>query len=59
MLAAAVALGMPVSIDSMKSSIVAWALEAGAAIANDVWGLQRDPDMAAGCRAQGARHRDA
>jgi dihydropteroate synthase len=45
-LAAAIALGTPVSIDSMKSSIVAWALEAGAAIANDVWGLQRDPDMA-------------
>ncbi|MEH6950145.1 dihydropteroate synthase [Nitrobacter sp. NHB1] len=45
-LAAAVALGVPVSIDSMKSSIVAWACETGAAIANDVWGLQRDPDMA-------------
>ena len=45
-LAAAVALGVPVSIDSMKSSIVAWALDTGAAIANDVWGLQRDPDMA-------------
>jgi dihydropteroate synthase len=42
----AVSLGVPVSIDSMKSTIVAWALDAGAAIANDVWGLQRDPDMA-------------
>ncbi len=42
----AVALGVPVSIDSMKSAVVAWALEAGAAIANDVWGLQRDPGMA-------------
>jgi dihydropteroate synthase len=41
-----VALGVPVSIDSMKSSVVAWALDAGAMIANDVWGLQRDPDMA-------------
>jgi dihydropteroate synthase len=41
-----VALGVPVSIDSMKSAVVAWALDAGAAIANDVWGLQRDPDMA-------------
>jgi dihydropteroate synthase len=41
-----VALGAPVSIDSMKSAVVAWALGAGAAIANDVWGLQRDPDMA-------------
>jgi dihydropteroate synthase len=42
-----VALGVPVSIDSMKSSIVAWALDQGAGIANDVWGLQRDPGMAA------------
>jgi dihydropteroate synthase len=41
-----VALGVPVSIDSMKSPVVAWALQAGAVIANDVWGLQRDPDMA-------------
>lgn len=38
--------GIPVSIDSMKSAVVAWALECGATIANDVWGLQRDPDMA-------------
>ena len=45
-LAEVVALGIPVSIDSMKSAVVAWALDAGAAIANDVWGLQRDPDMA-------------
>jgi dihydropteroate synthase len=41
-----VVLGTPVSIDSMKSAVVAWALGAGAVIANDVWGLQRDPDMA-------------
>ena len=41
-----VSLGVPVSIDSMKSSVVAWALDQGAVIANDVWGLQRDPDMA-------------
>jgi dihydropteroate synthase len=41
-----VALGTPVSIDSMKSKVVAWALAAGAAMANDVWGLQRDGDMA-------------
>jgi dihydropteroate synthase len=46
-LAEVISLGIPVSIDSMKSSIVAWALDAGAVIANDVWGLQRDPDMAA------------
>ncbi len=41
-----VALGVPVSIDSMKSAVVAWALDNGAKIANDVWGLQRDPGMA-------------
>jgi dihydropteroate synthase len=41
-----VALGVPVSIDSMKSDVVAWALERGAVIANDVWGLQRDAGMA-------------
>jgi dihydropteroate synthase len=46
-LAGVVSLGIPVSIDSMKSEVVAWALDTGAAIANDVWGLQRDPDMAA------------
>jgi dihydropteroate synthase len=41
-----VALGTPVSIDTMKASVAAWALGKGAAIANDVWGLQRDSDMA-------------
>jgi dihydropteroate synthase len=45
-LAEVVSFGVPVSIDSMKSAIVSWALDAGAAMANDVWGLQRDPDMA-------------
>ncbi|WP_436209870.1 dihydropteroate synthase [Bradyrhizobium sp. LjRoot220] len=41
-----VSLGVPVSIDSMKAAVVAWALDHGAVIANDVWGLQRDPAMA-------------
>src|ERR1700754_1474541 len=41
-----VSLGVPVSIDSMKSDVVAWALDQGAVIANDVWGLQRDGGMA-------------
>jgi dihydropteroate synthase len=45
-LAEVVSLGIPVSIDSMKSAVVAWALDAGAAIVNDIWGLQRDPEMA-------------
>ena len=46
MLPAVVALSIPVSIDTIKAAVAAWALEAGAAIVNDVWGLQRDPDMA-------------
>jgi len=41
-----VSLGVPVSIDSMKSEVVSWALDNGAEIANDVWGLQRDDGMA-------------
>ena len=41
-----VKLGLPVSIDSMKASVAAWALDRGAAIVNDIWGLQRDPAMA-------------
>jgi dihydropteroate synthase len=42
----AVALGIPVSVDTMKAEVAAWALAEGASIVNDVWGLQRDPDMA-------------
>ena len=38
--------GVAVSIDTMKAKVAAAALAAGAAIVNDVWGLQRDPDMA-------------
>jgi len=41
-----VKLKTPVSIDTMKADIVAWALKQGAAMVNDVWGLQRDPAMA-------------
>jgi dihydropteroate synthase len=45
-LPAAVGMGRPVSIDTMKATVAAWALDRGAAIVNDVWGLQRDPEMA-------------
>ena len=45
-LPAVLGLGIPVSIDTMKASVAAWALDAGAVIANDVWGLQRDSGMA-------------
>jgi len=45
-LPAAATIGVPVSIDTHKAAIAAWALEAGASMVNDVWGLQRDRDMA-------------
>jgi dihydropteroate synthase len=45
-LPAAVAMGVPVSIDTMKATVAEWALAAGAAIVNDVWGLQRDSGLA-------------
>ncbi|HKF13229.1 MAG TPA: dihydropteroate synthase [Xanthobacteraceae bacterium] len=44
-LPAAVGLGVPLSIDTMKASVAEWALAAGAAMVNDVWGLQRDSDL--------------
>lgn len=46
-------LGVPVSIDSLKSEVTAWALDNGATIANDVWGLQRDAHMAEVVAARG------
>ncbi|MBM3530306.1 MAG: dihydropteroate synthase [Alphaproteobacteria bacterium] len=39
-------LGRPVSIDTMKPAVALWALGEGACMVNDVWGLQREPDMA-------------
>ncbi len=45
-LPAAATIGIAVSIDTNKAAVAAWALEAGAVIVNDVWGLQRDADMA-------------
>ena len=37
----------PISIDTYKAEVARQALDAGAAIVNDVWGLRRDLDMAA------------
>ena len=48
-----VRLGRPVSIDTIKAEVAAFALEQGAAILNDVWGLQRDGDMARVAAAHG------
>jgi len=38
--------GVPVSIDTYKAATARRALSCGVALVNDVWGLQRDPDMA-------------
>jgi dihydropteroate synthase len=35
-----------VSVDTMKAKVAAFALEQGAQIVNDVWGFQREPDLA-------------
>jgi dihydropteroate synthase len=53
-LPAVAALGTPISIDTMKAEVADWALSNGAQIANDVWGLQRDPDMAGIVARRGA-----
>jgi dihydropteroate synthase len=37
---------LPVSIDTSKAPVARLAIEMGAAVVNDVWGLQRDPAMA-------------
>jgi dihydropteroate synthase len=39
-------LSVPISIDTTKAAVAKRALEAGAHIINDIWGLQRDPDLA-------------
>ncbi len=48
------AVPVPVSIDTYKASTARAALEAGARIVNDVWGLQREPEIAAIAAAFGA-----
>jgi dihydropteroate synthase len=40
-------LAVPISIDTRKAKVATAALNAGATIVNDVWGLRGDPDMAA------------
>ncbi|MGY2048530.1 dihydropteroate synthase [Methylobacterium sp. JK268] len=45
---------VPISIDTYKASTAEVALKAGARIVNDVWGLQREPDIARVAAAHGA-----
>lgn len=44
---------VPISIDTYKARTAEAAIAAGAVIINDVWGLQRDPAMAAVAAAHG------
>ncbi len=37
---------LPLSIDTMKAEVARAAIEAGATLLNDVWGFQKDPQMA-------------
>ena len=37
---------VPISIDTYKAEVARQALDAGANVVNDVWGLRMDPDMA-------------
>ena len=54
-LAALVAsLTVPVSIDTTKAAVAALAVDAGALVINDQWGLQGDPAMAGVAAATGA-----
>ncbi len=39
-------LPIPVSVDTYKSGVARRAIEAGAAMINDIWGLKRDPVLA-------------
>ena len=47
-------LDVPLSIDTSKAAVAARAVETGAVVINDVWGLQKDPDMAAVVAETGA-----
>jgi dihydropteroate synthase len=39
-------ISVPISIDTYKSRVAKSALEAGASMINDIWGLKRDPALA-------------
>ncbi|MDD2234346.1 MAG: dihydropteroate synthase [Desulfitobacteriaceae bacterium] len=45
-LSALAGISVPISIDTYKAVIADKALQSGANMINDIWGLQRDPDLA-------------
>ena len=52
-LAAALPPHILISVDTYKASVAAAALDAGAHLVNDIWGLRADPEMAALVAARG------
>ena len=48
------AVATPISIDTYKAAVARRAVELGACVVNDVWGLQHDPAMAATVAETGA-----
>jgi dihydropteroate synthase len=44
----------PISVDTSKADVARRALDAGAEIVNDVWGLRADPALGSVCAASGA-----
>ena len=45
---------LPVSVDTYKSEVARHAIQAGATIVNDVWGLKKDPEIAKAVSEGGA-----
>ncbi len=45
---------IPISIDTYKAAVAEAALDAGASVVNDVWGLQREPEIAEVAARHGA-----
>lgn len=45
---------IPISIDTYKASVAEACLKAGASMVNDVWGLQREPEIAKAAARYGA-----
>ena len=52
--AVAARVSIPVSVDTWKSGVAWAALNSGASIVNDVWGLRADPEIAAVAAERGA-----
>ena len=52
--AVAANVGIPISVDTYKAQVARQAVECGAALINDVWGLKADPEMARAAAETGA-----